>query len=247
MGADQVAVVTASAALLTGLATLFSIRELRLQRKVQHRPELILEDVGFRALRLRGESRFPVVTLAHLGSPPQRGDTWRGDLPIRIQNVGRGVAREVEARWSFDAHDFAAVLAPYEESIGGQIWIEGNTVQLEAKDAPAWFTTGSHIQRLGAILPLPNGQENTIALDFAYSRLVCAFFGAASLGENQDMLNNWMLPDVRLHLSYKDMEGNRYTKLLRLRFQLVVLVPSGWPDDGKHDEIAQGYFQVDDA
>jgi hypothetical protein len=246
MDANQVAAITAVAALLTGLATLYSIYELRVQRRVQHRPEIVAEDVQFRALRLKGDQSPPIVTLAAFGSAAQNQADWLGHLPVGLRNIGTGAARDVTVTWSYDRHQFAELLAPYDDAIGGNVWVDGKTVELAAEGAPRWFTTGNSQSRLGTILPMPVGQEKIIALDFGYGGLLCAFFAAASTLHGREVLEV-PLPVLSLNLSYKDIEGLTYTKSLQLQFQLVVMVRSGMEADDTHDEIAQGYFRVVDA
>jgi hypothetical protein len=246
MDANQVAAITAIAALLTGLATLYSIYELRVKRRVQHRPEIVAEDVHFRALRLKGDHTPPIITLEAFGSAVPKQDGRRGHLPISLRNVGTGAARDVTVTWSHDSRQFAELLAPYDDAIGGRVWVDGKTVELAAEGGPRWFTTGNSESRLGTILPMPVGQEKVVSLDFGYGGLLCAFFAAASTPDGREVLEA-PLPALSLNLSYRDIEGLRYAKSLQLQFELLVMVPSGWADDDSHDEIAQGYLRVVDA
>lgn len=248
MDSSHVATITAIAALLTGLATFFSLRELRIQRRVQSRPELALEDVQFRVLCTDPDGASPAITLSLDNMPVSDSESWPGDLQLRIQNVGRGVARDVSASWSFDAYEFATLLAPYEDSIGGRIWVNGKSVQLEGRSDASWLTTGNSHSRMGAILPVPVGQGKTIAMDFAYTRMLTSFFFASSFPANIELLREWELPDLQLHLSYLDIEGKRYEKSLRLRFQRVIHVRTGFQElNDDTFEVARGNLLVDDA
>jgi hypothetical protein len=78
--------------------------------------------------------------------------------------------------------------------------------------------------------------------------MLAAFFLASCVPSNVQLLSKWELPELQLHLTYLDIEGKRYAKCLRRRFQRIVQVRTG--SDDLHDEslvVARGMLFVDDA
>ncbi|MHB1068389.1 MAG: hypothetical protein ACYC1W_00825 [Gemmatimonadaceae bacterium] len=218
MDANTVAAITAIAALLTGIATLLTIREMRLQRRVQFRPELIAEDVEFLAIRSLDDARGK-ITLAPPYVSLRDGNPWRGAIPLRIHNVGTGVARDVSAEWSFDRPKFAAVLAPFSQLLGGELRISGDLVERRGSENSGWASSGNARHRLGAIVPGQSQTGTELGVDFAYSQMLREYFATKDVAFDAP---GELPPELSLTLRYRDIEGRAHSKVLRIALQPIL-------------------------
>ena len=99
---------TSVAALLTAIATLLLVLEMRRQRKALYKRQFVCEDAQFVA---RPSDGFPLGL--HLSRPGSDGEAKsRSQLRVRCTNIGPGPAKRVEYEWSYDPQQII-------ESVGG--------------------------------------------------------------------------------------------------------------------------------
>lgn len=243
MDANLVAAVTAIAALLTGIATFLSIREMRLQRRVQYHPELVVQDLDLRAVR-RADPSSREIAFAPIEGPLTNGDPWRGDVPISVHNVGSGVARDVEASWSFDRLAFAKLLAPFENALGGPLRVGNDLIQRGGESSMRWFVSGpSRSERLGAIVPVSNGGGKAIVVDSAYCQLLREFYLVYSLDAEAPLVP----PPLYLTLRFRDIEGRRYQKTFRFTLRLSYSSRIHDDDTSEYHTVGLMHLLADDA
>lgn len=248
MTADQVAAASAIAGLVTAIAALLTILELRRQRLDQQRPELVVEDTAFTVFRTGQNDDRPLIAVEPAGSPPTDSSDWRARFPLSVANVGRGVARDVVLVWSFDALAFAERLAPFEHSIGGRVWVNGDLVEISADEEMISMMRKGFETRLGALLPVPDGAARIVHLDVAYGRLLALYYAAVCDPRNTLSFTDWSVPPICLEMRYRDVGGRAYVKRLIANPNLEMLAPHGFGNkEGEWYSVGQGIFVVTDA
>ncbi len=243
------ALITAIVAFLTAIVTLLTVAEMRRQRKSQLRPELVLDDTPFVLYRCGTYGKELVFALCSPGDPPIDSDDIHGRCGFQLINVGRGVAKDVEASWKFDQLEFAARLAPVANAVGGRVWIEGPCILFEKDDkSTRWIARTGQTHRLGTITATEGTRGKRLSLDQAYSLLLASYFVAAAARAGQDNVLISKAPSISLEMAYSDMEGKRYTKRAAIGVELEILASDGFGSaGGEWFEVGYGSFVISDA
>lgn len=243
---DQVDQITAIATLLTAVATLFTILEMRRQRTSQYRPEIVLDDSAFKVFRsvtAAGRSMFAVTT-----GDAKPSDQWtlsRGCF-LRCQNVGHGVARDVRLAQRVDGRAFAEKLAAHEEVIGGRIWADDRTIEFDGKEA-SWMAFQGHELRLGSFAAAASASSHDFPVLLPYEQLVGLYVAAALPSQDKHENLDWDIPPLSLKLSYRDLEGRSFSKAIQVHPTLNILHGSA-PGDAPPNwqEVGEGFFAIRD-
>lgn len=229
----MIATLTAIASLITGIATLLTVRELIRQRRSQHRPELIIENVGLEAVYSPSMRNKNGITLQ-----PQMAIEARNKfnaICLVVTNVGRGVARNIHGHWSYDRQAIVTALAAHGEFIGGNIWLDGDGTTFEASDGSFMQWTGNSDLEMAPLHPFPESRAANIPFEGSYIMLSEFLLSVSMETQNLDLLDTPTLPNIRLELTYSDLEGFNYKKTFQISLRYLMISYSNTPiEAGTH-------------
>src|SRR5438105_4928346 len=170
--------ITSIASLLTATAAFLTILELRRQRVAAYRPSLAIDDqpVSLYQAQRGGEPR---IVFQPDGKLPRRETMPDGGLQFSVRNVGAGAALEVEARWAFDAIEFAAAIAAIDPKLGQGIAVETEFICFQARGYGSWMARRAQVHHLGTLPAGHDSQPANLPMPFAYALLASAYFQAS--------------------------------------------------------------------
>src|SRR5688572_22377540 len=137
MNANLIDSITSIATLLTAAAALFTILEMRRQRSEGYRPVIAIDDELVSLYRSL-QDRRPAIVFQRSGGF-RATESSVSDVRFRVQNVGAGPALGVQARWEFDAIDFAAVVTKCDPAMGQTLSVESDFIRSEPNDGSSWM------------------------------------------------------------------------------------------------------------
>jgi hypothetical protein len=233
MTPEHVQTVTSIATLLTAVAALLTILEMRRQRTEGYRPVIVVDDQMVTLYRaVGGGSTRRAILLQPSGKAPVDA-SFSSEIRFSARNVGAGAALEVQARWEFDAMAFAAIIAKCDPEIGRGISVERDFVRYEAPGNQAmWMSRRVQEHRLGTLSPAVD-KHAVLPFPFAYSFLASAYFEALFL-QGLDTSFQWELPTLTLVVSLKDRAGSSHSANYRVSLELFSLSTTDKP-------VADGY------
>lgn len=219
MTTDQVIALSASvAAALSAFATFLTVREMKQQRQLVHRPDLVVLPV---ALKATVEASDGVAVERAVPAVPEGLPIhWEGKsgrdlvssgpfIAAAISNIGVGGAKGIEATWSAPIESFSAdinamaqrALTPafYEyrserltfksESLGGMTMMWGNT----------------KTQHLDFVLPASTqGSSVALSIPFAFLHLISAYIHVFTRLD-KDSRPQFSIPPLSLTLAFTDI------------------------------------------
>jgi hypothetical protein len=238
-----IAATAAITGLVTAVAALLTVLEMRRQRVSLLRPELVVEDTEFHALGKPASNDAIVVKLSHEEATRTSDSLPERTFSFEVRNIGRGIAREVTYKWSFEAPAFG-IMVPSERRPDGhhQLRIQDSTFTFEG-DGASWRGVGDEGQRLGMVYPEPAVNPRRIALYWPVEMLMKHYCERQWLRSSPDDPIRWPDSELRLDLSYRDSAGRPYSKSLTLRprFGMISISGRGTPSGQVHT-VARGQF-----
>lgn len=251
MTPNTIGAVSAVAGLITSLAALLTILEMRRQRRSNYQPEVIIEEATFRVYRRLAEGKLERVAVSTTDTKPSDSLVARTTFSLECRNIGRGVAHQVQARMTFDARRFAEVLAPHEGFMGGRVWADGQFIEFESKEGMAWIAVQGYEQRLGTMLPAPDARIHSVDVIRPYESLFnsCVEVIAGGLDDTGDHLVMGSVPPLRVELSYRDMVGLQHNRIQYVTPSISHLIgaAAGRSHEPGWHEIGGGSIDVRDA
>ena len=213
---------TSVAALLTAIATLLLVLEMRRQRKALYKRQFVCEDAQFVA---RPSDGFPLGL--HLSRPGSDGEAKsRSQLRVRCTNIGPGPAKRVEYEWSYDPQQIIESVAATGVSVDG-IWLDGPLLRIGTDDTPEKIVHSLRGQNSGirAVVHSRGADDSmTLHIPPAYVDLLGLWFSATA-PKPEASASVFVLepPGITLTLSCEDIEDGRHTKRFVLRPKLRMM------------------------
>jgi len=238
MSSDLVQLITGIATLLTAIAALLTILEMRRQRTEGYRPAIAIDDEVVVLHRTKQGEKSTVVILT-TGKAPSDERKFR-DIRLSLRNVGAGAALEVEARWEFDAIEFAALLARHDPAAARGLSVEADFVRFESDGGHlSWMAQRIQQQHLGTLPISPEPPGAVVILPFAYIMLASAYFNAL-LGGDLETAFDVRLPPLTLVVSFRDRGGAQLESRYRIELAVAYLSTGGVPVQGADGWITIG-------
>ena len=248
MTADLLQQITGIATLLTALAAFLTILELRRQRTAGYQPSLAVEDQPVALYRPSKDEYGRSVLFQTLGQQPTRESRPGGDVLFPIRNVGAGAALQVEARWEFDALEFASVIATTDGDAGRGVSVGGEFIRFEADGYASWMSRRVQEHRLGLLPASPDAPVTRVPIPFAYALLASAFF-QASLDKEPEKGLELSLPPLILTLTFQDRAGGKHQNRFRVALEMEFLFQGGGPipESPGWSNVGRGVFTIECA
>lgn len=219
---DYITLISAVAALLTALATLFIVFEMRRQRLSAFQPEFAIIQSDLHVWR--SKHNFFQITMDD-DEPELFNEMMR--VALKIVNVGLGAAKAIQVQWDFDILNFINTIKSYDHDDEFNIVFEDEHLSIsntEKKDLSVICSHGEQfIEKLPYILPATvELTPRTLALPSSYLSLLKVWtdLSCNNLASNDSRPSFQDIPDLIVKISYKDIG-----KTLRKRSFKIKLGP----------------------
>jgi len=245
---EWVQAVGTGAGFLTALAALFTVRQLRDQRRTQFKPDLVVDDTLFRVYASGNapESTLPQVVVA--GRMPDLNLLSRGSLFLRLRNVGIGTAKDTGITLTFDAQAFAEQIAALDPELGKSFETSKRLV-LTDNDGGTWGAVREETVRLGALAADATSPGAEVHFPFAYVRMFATCLMALRSALAPASTEDWAVPPLEITVTYRDLEDVIHRKRLLAHVELSHLMGPRERREGEPEwsEIGGGGIEVRDA
>lgn len=242
LNSDLIQTITGIGTLLTAVAALFTILEMRRQRFEGYRPVIAIDDENV-DLYISTQKR-PIIVFQPPGQGPASSFSISG-ITFRLKNVGAGAALAVEARWAFDAIDFASVVARCDPEAGKTISVEDDFVSFDSQgNGMSWMVRkAAQEHHLGTLSASPEKAVDA-PLPLAYALFASAYFNAM-LSQGSKTAFQSSLPPLTLAVSFRDRTGSEHHTKYRVEFNLFFVATGKPVGDGREwTHIGSGMFTV---
>ena len=96
---EVISVLASLGSLITALVALWAIRSIRHQRSRQYRPDLFIDTYDAHVFGSLLDRELPLRFQRHGHKVNERRNVW---LPLKVQNIGLGAAKDIRLLWKFD-------------------------------------------------------------------------------------------------------------------------------------------------
>jgi hypothetical protein len=221
---DVTSLISTSATWVTALLVLFTLVEMKRQRRLAYSPKLIVLG-GFRYSYPNPQEpeEYPI----HWGSEksdPMATSARVQRLSAELLNVGLGGAVNIRAKWTFDSTNLVNLLNSVRSN-------ESPLYELQRDVASNWDTlyqNGSKSVVLNrthdavefdAVLPAANNRITSLNLPPAFTDILGRYIYE---GYTNDTLGDPVILDLRL--DYKDIAGNKFVYEDTFTVQIVTIL-----------------------
>ena len=236
------------------LTVVFTLYEMKIQRKSSYKPDVVLLDTEFYSYnRKNGHKYLPSLWSTRrivFSDDTKYEDIKRQIGGISLCNIGVGPAKKVEVEWEFD-HDRLIQtikekdtnnifkIEEYEKNlqnqysmIEGDEWTGLNVYQFRKtkKEFLLNYDTSSDIF------------EVNISRHFRYLVSIVWYLYLEDYSDPV-ALYNFLMPELYIKLSYSDIGGNRYKKIYRCNFDLFSLL--GGYNETDYLKMIEGVLEFD--
>jgi hypothetical protein len=217
---ELIAAFTSVAALVTALATPWTVFELRSQRLEGRRPELL--PVRHPAYAKREEPPHPSWSWSESESVETPGSLW-----IPLFNIGSGPAKDILVIWEYpllelvDAFNAASdgLPVPFLRPTGGNL-LDYELIQKEPEESIASFNSSSHMRTsFQYVLPSAVANQSTpVPVPHMFLTLSSLCFG------HPELLNTVLdrIGKIQMRVEYRDLANTKYERIFQCRYNFYV-------------------------
>jgi|GEM_PF-3548570 len=240
----------AIAALITAIATLLTINEMRKQRKSSLIPELTFPKNHFFIYWFNPNKGVPLFWSKNEIEKPEKdvhsAPSTKSYFNVKIEcfNVGFGVAKEVEISWDFDIKNFINVLKELDDGNKFKFALsEDAYLRIHSSDLDYLSILNRENfepSEIRYLLPAQMVKEPTLLrIPSEYITLYSIYIYLLILTETQQKEN---IPSLNVSLTFKDLESETYTN----KFELTPSIPAiwGWSSKDKWSKAGEVEFEV---
>lgn len=198
---------TAFAALLTSIITMFTVYEMRRQRVVSHLPILKI---------LRGHAQVEI--------DQQQNWQWKSES-LLINNYGKGVALDVNVKWEVEIETIVDMLKKYDPHNIKEISLKNNFLKLDN----SFHVIDRQSEENYPALPVNTQSTNKLTippyLTTAFEKYISeAFINRPESSKSIDSDFRFEdFPSINIKASYKDINENEYMNNFTLLISTAVI------------------------
>jgi len=242
---EVITLLTAVGGFITALAALFTIGEMRRQRRSTYRPDLLLRSAHFDVYDRHpaGMDRFTLTTDRTI---PFDETAWIKSASCQLFNAGFGPARHVKLTWKLNAPRFVdlvnSVCPP--ESLQLALQSSGN-IEI-ARPSGGEGLRAIAREHAVEVLVIPAQQAEEVPIPLAFVDLIARYLGAVSTAASlsDDKWRN--VPPFRLAVAFQDLEGSRQSRDFLIT-PIVDTIRAFGSGPAPTLAIAEGRFDVGEA
>lgn len=214
--------------LIAATLAFFSIREVRLQREQQFKPQLVPIKAQFRVgLGSVGAWKSPSEIEAHIDTVARKTkDTYA----FSLINIGNGVATDVTVHWKVDSKKWIDAVNTISAQSGAGIGVRedefGMSISLGGKPVAGVRLPEATDQSFDYVLPVLSGKGNasvTVALGvqaLLHAYYASYFFGHEAADRHFNPKSEF---SFELLISYKDTAGRQYSRTSILSASVLMI------------------------
>ena len=231
MDSNTLTMLSSLVGLVTAVAALFTILEMKRQRVSSYKPELVIIPP---VLLFEPSTGFPPLLCRRKDLPLDQPL-----IPVSVDciNIGAGAARDLLAMWEFDHQLAVAEVSPFVTYRGYSIWLEhGNTridFEEDGQTMMTSFTDPQVTSSMPYLLPV-QAPENIFRIPlppdyllFMRLGIYCIPSHPSNEGARVALPNT---PPLTLRLTYSDVGGARRLRVFRLQLRFSMFSASSRPD-----------------
>jgi hypothetical protein len=226
--------------LVTAIAALFTILEMRHHRRVLYKPEFICESPEFLVWRSEDAQALSSYMLAAPAAGKPDAVAADNRLSLVCRNIGLGPAKHVSYKWSFDAQRMVESLAQHGADVS-RMWIEDNTLKIDGTGVSRWHNLFAQAAGFSSVVHSgPSNNSLSVSIPSAYLELF-----TMSLATRRPPHETMLIHEpLNLELSYRDLEQRSHLRRFKLIPQLDMISYKG--DDSTTTRLreARGRFDV---
>ncbi len=216
--------VTVILTFITTIIILFTLFEMKQQRKAVYLPSLVFENLHF-IIDWDIEKKDP--NEFEFRDKPQKEKSQNDPFfpKIKVYNIGFGSAKKIKINYSFDYKRFREQfeLLINNEKLLWSLDFSDKYVKMESDDYSAQFSILDEEIQINFILPSNIQYEpNFISLpnffSIAYPRILYVAFLFEQTYKEQNLRLLKDFPEVQMKLSYQDIGNNMYEKNYSIKF-----------------------------
>ena len=219
--------------LVTAVAALVTILEMKRQRVSSYKPELVLIPL---TLRFEPSDGFPPLICRRKDTPFDRHDSLLS-VSVDCINIGVGAARDLFATWEFDHQLAVAEVSPFVTHRGYSIWLDqGNTridFEEDGQTRMTSFTDLPVTSNTTYLLPV-QAPENVFQIPLPPDYLLFMRLGIYCVPGHPSNEGPHValpkIPPLTLRLAYTDSGGARRLRAFQLEFRFGMLSSSSRPN-----------------
>lgn len=215
---DQVlTLLTALTGTLASLAALWTVLEMRRQRRSAYKPDLLFKECNFSLDRPVEGSPLIVST-----EPRESGPELRRPAGIEMYNAGLGPARHITIEWRYSVEQFVDLIGALSSSATSPI-TASTTGDWVSIDWPTGYSSSHNLRNQGDsdILVVPAGTTFELRLPPAYAELVAAYLGVQAAATRT---SRWeTIPGLTMIVKYRDLEDSEHSVDLLLQPEPVIV------------------------
>jgi hypothetical protein len=225
---DSISLLASIAALITAIATIYMVSEIKKQRLNAYTPHLFIEKAQFYVQSMRLENRY-MASVWHSSnkdaSEPleynEKNALINNRFFIKCYNIGFGTAKNVEVKFSYDIEDFINRIKEFEEKVNDKdlkieiinkenlLTILPNSAKIPYKGFGA-SPENCMKSEPGYILPVSINQSfASIQIPFIYLELLNVYIYTMSLS-NSMMMGIGRVPILNLRINFMDISNKSY-------------------------------------
>ena len=235
---------------ITILLVYFTLREMRNQRKASQKPDLIIPQFtiyGY-ADRESSDSSLMITNWSDRDEEESLNHVWSESTRIKLYNVGFGVAKNIELKWTFNCDKTIQQIKDYcykysvpiiLERKDDRLYISGEDFRVNQSSSDFWhpISLSTWHSEHGFLMPasitsegLRSGTPRGIIVLLAISAYLKTHFSEKDSPSGEagiEQLLHFMdkeelkidLPSMELELCYDDLENSHYTKKFEVLFK----------------------------
>jgi hypothetical protein len=207
---DQwIPLVSGLAAVITALATLFTVLEMRKQRISSYLPDLFFPITRLYVYR-DGSGSFFCSSEEGLSDSSQRNEVY-----LEILNIGLGAAREIVLEWDCDIDAFVDLIGQLD--VDGISKIEHNKGVLKIGNEIN-FVFNQARREITHVVPMPiEPKPRRVRIPRFYLELYSLYIYHAFFKEEEGLSRIEDPPPLQLSLTYKDIGNKRHELSLNMK------------------------------
>ncbi|HLO17634.1 MAG TPA: hypothetical protein VK206_22580 [Anaerolineales bacterium] len=205
----------------------FTLREMRNQRIASQKPDLIIPESTIYAYGYGYEGRtYPLVARDWSNDKDLKDErhNWERSSLIKLYNVGFGVAKNIELKWTGEynatlrqikdycyQHSIPIIIQPHNDGV----FVESDVFASLSPEIYKYdFLMPASIASVGLATSVPDAFVELVSILVHLK----AHYGRQHLNEQSGLEIN--IPSMVLELHYDDLENSHYTKKFEVLFSL---------------------------
>lgn len=229
-----IALISSIGTFISAIVVIFTLREMKEQRKSAYRPELIVNNSNFFIYSdTNGRRYFPAIwSNKELEKPSKENIEKIKPIHLNVYNIGLAAAKCIEIRWSFDVakiideinsfKDFDDVEVTYNRNIRNR-----ETVEIICPSGEIFLVLNNDFFKISYDYLLPNDKDGAlieVEIPYVYCMLCSTIIYYKMInGKNSD-IDFDKFPEFSLSIKYEDISRNVYEKEFKFKLNINSMI-----------------------